>query len=225
MKTLPISLVLAGISSSLVLMGGVNPVRAAVIIGNLPQNNDNNNTSLNATSGTSIKAFAFTLPEGNNYSLDNAILRLGNYESGDVPLVQIRNDVGGSDPGSTVLASFTNPTPQGAGTFDYTFTPTGPLTFTAGTKYWLYVTSTVEGFGWRASNPGITPTGIATLSGNRARNFSGSSFNNSSVLNSFQINATEITGPVASTPEPGAIAALSLFGLGLLGVKGRRNKG
>ncbi|MCA2630728.1 MULTISPECIES: PEP-CTERM sorting domain-containing protein [Microcystis] len=30
---------------------------------------------------------------------------------------------------------------------------------------------------------------------------------------------------MASTPEPGAIAALSLFGLGLLGVKGRRNEG
>ncbi|MCA2722088.1 MAG: PEP-CTERM sorting domain-containing protein [Microcystis sp. M048S1] len=30
---------------------------------------------------------------------------------------------------------------------------------------------------------------------------------------------------MARTPEPGAIAALSLFGLGLLGVKGRRNEG
>ncbi|MCE2669260.1 MAG: PEP-CTERM sorting domain-containing protein [Microcystis sp. 49638_E5] len=54
---------------------------------------------------------------------------------------------------------------------------------------------------------------------------SGASFSPSTVFNSFQINATEITGPVASTPEPGAIAALSLFGLGLLGVKGRRNEG
>jgi len=152
------------------------------------------------------------------------ILRLGDYESGDVPLVQIRNDVGGSDPGSTVLASFTNPTPQGTGNFGYTFTPTSPLTFTAGTKYWLYVTVTSGSFDWRASNPGITPTGIATSSGYRFQNFGGS-FNNSTTLNSFQINATEITGPVASTPEPGAIAALSLFGLGLLGVKGRRNEG
>lgn len=220
MKTLPISLVLAGISSSFVLAGGVNPVRAAVLIGNLPQTNDDASTFLDTTG---IKALAFTLPAGNNYSLDNAILRLGDYETGEAPLVQIRNDVGGSDPGSTVLATFTNPTPQGAGNFDYTFTPTGPLTFTAGTKYWLYVTSASGEFSWNASGPSTTPTGIATSSGYRFS--SGASFFPSTVFNSFQINATEITGPVASTPEPGAIAALSLFGLGLLGVKGRRNEG
>ncbi|TRU27578.1 MAG: hypothetical protein EWV81_07110 [Microcystis aeruginosa Ma_SC_T_19800800_S464] len=220
MKTLPMSLVLAGVSSFLVLTGGVNPVRAAVLIGNLPQTNDG---TFSTISGSGVKALAFTLPAGNNYSLDNAILRLGDYESGDVPLVQIRNDVGGSDPGSTVLANFTNPTPQGLGTFNYTFTPTAPFTFTAGTKYWLSVQSSSGNFVWRASNPSTTPTGIATSSGNRFSN--GGSFENSSFFNSFQINATEITGPVASTPEPTAIAALSLFGLGLLGVKGRRNEG
>lgn len=222
MKTLPISLVLAGISSSFVLAGGVNPVRAAVLIGNLPQTNDDDSSGI---STSNVKALAFTLPAGNNYSLDNAILRLGSYATGETPLVQIRNDVGGSDPGSTVLATFTNPTPQGAGNFDYTFTPTGPLTFAAGTKYWLYVTSTSGGFSWSASISGITPTGIATSSGARFSSESGANFYPSSTFNSFQINATEITGPVASTPEPGAIAALSLFGLGLLGVKGRRNEG
>nr|WP_228021175.1 choice-of-anchor R domain-containing protein [Microcystis sp. LEGE 08355] len=152
-------------------------------------------------------------------------MRLSGYDPGETPLVQIRNDVGGSDPGSTVLASFTNPTPQGAGTFNYTFTLTSPFTFTAGTKYWLYVASTSGNFIWNASFPSQTPTGIATSSGSRFSNDSGASFNNSSIFNSFQINATEITGPVASTPEPSAIAALSLFGLGLLGVKGRRNEG
>ena len=176
-------------------------------------------------STSAIKALAFTLPAGNNYSLDNVILRLDDYGTGETPLVQIRNDVGGSDPGSTVLATFTNPTPQGLGVFNYTFTPTGPLTFAAGTKYWLYVTSTSGGFDWSGSIPGITPTGIATSSGYRFSNDGGSSFFSSTVFNSFQINATEITGPVASTPEPSAIAALSLFGLGLLGVKGRRNEG
>jgi hypothetical protein len=138
--------------------------------------------------------------------------------------------VGGSNPGSTVLASFTNPTAQGSGIFNYTFTPTAPFTFIAGTKYWLYVQSSSGSFDWFSSFPSTTPTGIATSSGNRFNNSgsfvnSSGSFVNSSVFNSFQINATEITGPVASTPEPTAIAALSLFGLGLLGVKGRRNEG
>ncbi|MDJ0671631.1 MAG: choice-of-anchor R domain-containing protein [Microcystis sp. M53598_WE2] len=191
-------------------------------MGNLPQTNDGNTGGI---STSNVKALAFTLPAGNNYSLDNAILRLGDYETGDNPLVQIRNDVGGSNPGSTVLASFTNPTPQGAGNFNYTFTPTSPFTFTAGTKYWLYVASTSGSLTWNGSFPSKTPTGIATPSGSRFSNDSGASFNNSSIFNSFQINATEITGPVARTPEPSAIAALSLFGLGLLGVKGRRNEG
>ncbi|WP_353737136.1 MULTISPECIES: choice-of-anchor R domain-containing protein [unclassified Microcystis] len=191
------------------------------MIGNLPQNNDDGGSGI---STNAVKALAFTLPAGNNYSLENAILRLGNYDPGDVPVVQIRNDVGGSNPGSTVLASFTNPTGLGAAISNYTFTPTSPFTFAAGTKYWLYVTSTSGSFNWRSSNPSITPTGIATSSGARVSNNSGGSFSNSSVLNSFRINATEITGPVASTPEPSAIAALSLFGLGLLGVKGRRNE-
>nr|WP_287705527.1 MULTISPECIES: choice-of-anchor R domain-containing protein [unclassified Microcystis] len=190
-------------------------------MGNLPQNNDDGGSGI---STNAVKALAFTLPAGNNYSLENAILRLGNYDPGDVPVVQIRNDVGGSNPGSTVLASFTNPTGLGAAISNYTFTPTSPFTFAAGTKYWLYVTSTSGSFNWRSSNPSITPTGIATSSGARVSNNSGGSFSNSSVLNSFRINATEITGPVASTPEPSAIAALSLFGLGLLGVKGRRNE-
>nr|WP_305791995.1 choice-of-anchor R domain-containing protein [Microcystis sp. MC19] len=173
---------------------------------------------------TAVKALAFTLPAGNNYSLDNAILRLKDYETGDNPLVQIRNDVGGNNPGSTVLATFTNPAPQGLGAFSYTFTPTGPLTFTAGTKYWLYVTSTSGEFSWTASNTNQTPTGIATLSGNQFSFNGGSSFSDSSILNSFQINTADIP-PSVATPEPGAIAALSLFGLGLLGVKGRRNEG
>jgi len=184
-----------------------------VLIGNLPENNDDSSSAIRTTT---VKALAFTLPSGNNYSLDNAILRLGDYEPGETPLVQIRNDVGGSDPGSTVLANFTNPSSLGTGVFSYTFTPTSPFTFTAGTKYWLYVTSTSGDFAWRSSSPSITPTGIATSSGARAG--IGGSFGDSSILNSFEINATKV-------PEPGAIAALSLFGLGLLGVKGRRNEG
>ncbi|GEA27030.1 hypothetical protein MiAbW_01590 [Microcystis aeruginosa NIES-4325] len=189
-----------------------------VLIGNLPPTNDDQATAI-SVDNERVRALAFTLPAGNNYSLDNAILRLRNLRivsPADIPLVQIRND-GGSNPGSTVLASFTNPPNLGPGTFDYTFTPTAPFTFIAGTKYWLTVASTQGQFGWNiGTTPGITPTGIATLSGNRVSNNGGSTFSNSANFNSFQINATKV-------PEPSAIAALSLFGLGLLGVKGRRN--
>ncbi|GBF52218.1 hypothetical protein N0824_00059 [Microcystis sp. 0824] len=164
------------------------------------------------------------------------ILRLGDYETGDNPLVQIRQDNGTDNPGSTVLASFTNPTPQGTGNFGYTFTPTSPFTFNASTKYWLYVTTTSGSFSWRVNQPSITPTEIATLSSmpvvsgtgetglQRFSTNGGATFTSGSMAPSFQINTADIP-PSVATPEPGAIAALSLFGLGLLGVKGRRNEG
>lgn len=142
--------------------------------------------------------------------------------------MQIRDDVGTLNPGSTVLASFTNPSPQGTGIFNYTFTPASPFTFTAGTKYWLYVAATTTGsnFTWRSSSPNITPTGIPGIAINNLRvSNAGNPFVNSSVTNTFQINATEIVPPPVGVPEPGTVVALSLFGLGLLGVKKRRNEG
>jgi hypothetical protein len=222
MKALPISFVLASSSSLFVLMEGVNPVRAAVLIGNLPQTND---IFFGTTAINIVRAFSFTLPAGNNYSLDNAILRLGGYDATESLGIQIRDDNGGSNPGSTVLASFTSPVGQGAANFSYTFTPTSPFTFNAGTKYWLYFQPISGTVTWRGSNPPEALTGIATFTNNLVSTNSGATFANvpNNFVGSFQINATEITGLAASTPEPGAIAALSLFGLGLLGVKGRRN--
>jgi len=201
--------------------GGVNPVQAAVLIGNLPQNNDGGNTTTFPTNSIpTIKAIAFTLPTGKNYSLDNVILRLSGFSATSAsPIVQIRNDVGTSDPGSTILASFTNPSSLG-GTNNYTFTPVSPFTFSAATKYWLYVTSTTgTNFGWRSSSPNKAATGIPGITRNEIRaSVNGAAFSNSTVLNTFQINATAI-------PEPSAIGALSLLGLSLLASKGRRREG
>ena len=185
-------------------------------------------TNLPFSSPPLIKAISFTLPAGSNYSLDNVVLALRNFTSTSAtPIVQIRDDVGTLDPGSTVLASFINPSPQGTGDFNYTFTPASSFTFTAGTKYWLYVTATAgTNLTWRASSPSITPTGIPGIAINNLRlSTSGSPFSNSSAINTFQINATEIVPPPVGVPEPGTVVALSLFGLGLLGVKGRRNEG
>ncbi len=174
-----------------------------------------------------IKAFAFTLPTGKNYSLDNVILRLSGFSSTSAsPIVQIRNDVGTSNPGSTILASFTNPSGL-AGINNYTFTKVSPFTFSAATKYWLYVTSTTgTNFGWRASSPSKAATGIPGITTNQIRVTNGiGAFVNSTVLNTFQINATEVIPPPVTTPEPSAIGALSLLGLGLLASKGRRREG
>lgn len=203
-KTLSTSLALAGISTSFVFISQISPARAISLIGNLPQNNDVIQNFIG--SPLNVKALAFTLPTGNNYTLDNVILRLWDYDAVDTPLVQIRDD-GGVNPGSNVLASFNNPSAQGTGIFDYEFTPTSPFTFVADTKYWLWVSTTSGTFGFPASLPGITPTGIATLAGNRFSFNGGASFNDSGFLNSFQINATEVATPI---PEPTTIPGIIL---------------
>jgi hypothetical protein len=185
----------------------------AVILGNLPQNNDNGETSI-PSSGI-IKAFSFTIPTGQAYQLDNVILRLTDYASNDVPSVQIRNDVGGTDPGSTVLATLLNPVGLGAGTFNYQFTPSSTFIFQGGTKYWLWVSTITNGFLFERNDPSLTPTGIATFNGARFSNNTGSSYVGvGGSINSFQINGTAV-------PEP-SVLLLSGFGLAGLMVMKRR---
>jgi hypothetical protein len=193
-------------------VGGVTAPTYALTFGNLPQTNDNTGSSITSTQ---LKTVSFTLPVGQNYTLDNVILRLQNYEIGDVPVVQIRNDVGSADPGTTVLAVLANPSPQGTGIFSYTFTPSSSFTFQAATQYWLYVTTSAGVYNWMASSPGITPTGFANFGAYRISSNSGSSFNASSTLNSFEINATPVSAAVPFEFNP-LIGMFGFFGSSFL---------
>jgi hypothetical protein len=196
-------------------MGGVAalPSQAAVLIGNLPPTNDNARTTIIATVVNVRQAVSFTLPSGSDYNLNDAILRLGNYGAGATPVVEIRNDSGGINPGNTVLATLTTPASQGSGIFDYTFTPSTPFMFMAGTKYWLYAYTNSGSYDWMASSPGVTPTGIATFNENRTSGNGGASWSNSPTLTSFQINATPKTTTTVPESQP-------LSGLGVLAVVG-----
>ncbi len=193
--------------------GGVTaaPSYASGFFGNLPSN-DGVFTNV-GTGATLVKAVSFTLPTGNDYSLSSVILRLDSYDSGDIPVLTIRNDTGGLNPGSTVLASFTNPTPLGAGSFDYTFNPSSAFTFQAGTKYWLNLGISAGSIDWFGSIPRVAPTGTPTFGAYRSTT-NGTTFNNSSTYNSFQINATE---QIQNVPEPSSVMGLfALMGITLL---------
>jgi len=212
-----------GLTSTIALVGGgVNPlsVNAATLIGNLPQLDDADGSTINVTN---IKAFPFTIPSGGTYQLDDVILRLQNYTSpADNPVVQIRDNTGGANPfNSNVLAILTNPPSTSTAVSSFTFTPSTPFTFVQNATYWLYVASANGGFGWRATTkPGITPTGIATGGTYRFSTNGGTTFtDNNDIQNSFQINATEVNNPPVTTPEPATVVILIAFGLGFLVTK------
>lgn len=190
-----------------------NSAQAINLIGSLlPTNYD----GFTDTNSNVVKAVAFTLPSGDNYTLDDVVLRLVNYSPSAIPLVQIRND-GGTAPGGTVIATLNNPTGLEARVFDYTFAPSHSVTFSENTRYWLYVTATASGFQWRALSSGVTPTGIATLPDYRLSTNGGSTFSSSDSLNSFQINATPVAQPV---PKP--VTILGTLLAGALGVAFKR---
>lgn len=153
-------------------------------------------------STTRAKAAGFTMGASDSV-VSSLTLRLDGYTTGDILTVDLRNDTGGADPGSTVLLSFNPPVAQGVGTFDYTFTPNASYTLQASTKYWLYFTMQTQvstNFYWIASSPSVNPsTSLATLDGYRFSTNSGSTYNNSSVLNTFQLSG------VSSVPEPSSV--------------------
>lgn len=185
--------------------------RAVDLLSNLPSN-DGNITTISATSNVRTKAAAFTMP-GTAYTLDSVVLRLSNFDAADTPVVEIRND-GGTNPGSTVLANFTNPAGQGAAFLDYTFTPTSAFTLSSSTKYWLVVSSSNGHYDWSANIPNQAPTGLATYNGVMFSNNFGASWTNSTIINSFKITGTVVPEPstvILSGLAVTAIAANSYF--------------
>ncbi|MFM7442230.1 MAG: choice-of-anchor R domain-containing protein, partial [Snowella sp.] len=134
-------LLLLGFTSTLVWGVSIAPSSAVNFIGNVPTD-DGSSSILSSTSGSNIKAVSFTQGSGPDYSLDDVVLRLGNYDTSDSFSVEIRNNAG-TNPGSTVLASLSlapGETPQGSTNAYYRFIPNSSFTFQpSNDTYWLYL--------------------------------------------------------------------------------------
>ena len=223
---IPSHILLMGATSAFV-WGGVSvaPSYAIKLIGNLPSN-DGSNLPVSRNHTLSV---SFTLPSGGSYRLDNVVLRLGPTSSfvsggsnitGGVPLLTIRNNKAGfAGPTPIILANFTNPPSVGINA-DYTFIPTSSFAFQPSTTYWLSLTASAGTFGWSASSPRKTPSGIATF-GKYGYDY----FQSTDLYTSFQINATATATPTAvavpwETDALSVVGSTMLFGLGLWG----RNK-
>ena len=104
---------------------------------------------------------------GQSYDLASVTLRLME-QAGSSSTLSVELFGGtSSDPSGPALVDFNSPPiPSLAG--NVTFTPTTSLVLQAGASYWLEVSGqsdTLNGIVWYASNPGVTPTGVATSAG------------------------------------------------------------
>jgi hypothetical protein len=202
-----LSLVLA------LLLIGPSTLSADLIIGNLPATAD---TTLTAqVNNLRLKAIRFTM--GNEaMQVTDLTLRLTNYDVTGEVIAQIRDFTGSTlNPGTNVLLNFNAPTPGGAGTIEYLFSPSSTFTLQANTSYWLFVGGVAGGnFDWRATTtqnyvgPAVYGSGSFTTNG-------GTSWSNSASRNYFELNGT------APIPEPGSLLLLGVIGC-CLGFSRRR---
>lgn len=128
------------------------------VISNLDGNDVSQSAGLNDTRN---KAMGFTMPAGQDYTLDYATLRLGTSAAGAVPIVELWTDVGGQL--GTLVETLTGPALGASGIANHDFTSAGS-TLTAGAGYWLlaYGPAGVTAYDWKASSPAQLPTGLAT---------------------------------------------------------------
>jgi len=175
----------AAAASVIALVAGA--ASADELISNLPGNDGSQSASLQ---DGRIKAMGFTMPAGDDYTLDSVDIRLD--ITGDVdPLVRIFDDVGGVP--TTELVELVDPPVIGIGIDTYSFTPPAAFPLEGGQTYWIVVYNVGAGdMDWKASSPGVTPTGIATHAGGYFSTTSGPlpPTTSSSILNSYGVQGT-----------------------------------
>lgn len=137
----------------------VQPLHAqTTLISNLPGNDGTQSATLNDTRN---KGMGFTMPAGQDYTLEYVTLRLRTSAAGATPIVEIWTNSGGV-PGA-VIETLTGPALAPSGIASYDFTSSG-TTLVGGTSYWIvaYGPAGATTYDWMASSPAQTPTGLAT---------------------------------------------------------------
>jgi hypothetical protein len=155
------------VTSAILLIVAAHPADAGLIIlGNLPQTDDNSFATIDAGTdniGSNFmkvqQAISFIMPS-ESYPLDHVDLRLRGYNTtaGDVAAVAFYQDNGSDLPGALFGGLFLSPLSTSDDPSTFTFLPMASLTLAASTKYWLMLDATAGEYDWRASSPSITPT-------------------------------------------------------------------
>jgi hypothetical protein len=191
---------------------GLSPAGAAVIITNYPPPNDN--VSTNIDDGLAVAA-GFTLPGGAAYSLTSATVRISADDTVTAFSAQLFGD-GGAGPVAPALVTFTAPI-IAAGPADYVLTPNAPFVLQPATTYWLVVRGEVPSgtfdLAWRASNPGVVPTGIATSAGYRQDNGDPPTLPTAGpdLQPTFQVDGEPVAPPIPTLAHWGLLALAGLL--------------
>ncbi len=160
---------------------------ADVILSNMPGNDGTQSAALQAGR---IKAMGFSMPAGDDYTLNNITMRLDVSSTGVQIWVRIFDDVGGLP--TNELATLDVSPITGLGIADYVCTPQAPFTLSGGTNYWIVVYNTgAVSLSWKASSPAQLPTGIATHYGSLFSTNTGPNppITNSSIMCSYSVDA------------------------------------
>jgi hypothetical protein len=188
-----------------VCLAFVGVASADLLISNLDGNDGTQSFGLG---NGRIKAMGFTMPAGQDYYLDNVLLRLDIPASIPDPLVRVYSDDGGVP--DRLIATLLDPVLR-EGIENFAFLPDEQVTLMADASYWVVVYAESGSFDWKASSPPQTPTGLATHYGSLWSSASGPNppTGTSSILNSYAVNGTLV-------PEPATLTLLGLAGLALL---------
>ncbi len=196
--------------------------RCDLILGNLASSS-NDNGALAAFESSIAYSIGFTVG-ATPLTLSSVDIRLRSSTDPGFATLELRSDVGGN-PASTALSTFGNQfVTSSFGTV--TFSPSGAVSLSAGTKYWLTFGTLIaapNGLVIGANDPSLLPTGLhASFDANNGIRF-GSPNNQSNDVSGLVSTPTfAINGSIAAVPEPGSIALVTLAS-GLLIFRQRRN--
>lgn len=159
---------------------------------------DGTASTVNTTTNVAV---GFTVPSGNDYTLNSITLQLANPGSTARSVTPAIYTNSGGNPG-TLIQSFNAINLAGSATSaGYTVSPAAAVTLTNGQTYWIVVSAT-NNSSWEGTNPLTSPLGTFVFVGYRRTSSGGASWaTTTSPENKISIDATEIV-PVVNTPTP-----------------------